>query len=156
YHWRATNRPQLPTDDNLPPKEDLRLQVACSTFASWDVVSKWKQTLRNDCWACTAELRKIVADITKDLTTPEAKARALTSWVGRPIRYVSAGERHDYTPHLPAVVLDNRYGDCKDTTQLLAVMLKEAGIPVALATLGIRGDGQVLESVPSPWGTHAI
>src|SRR5262249_60046932 len=77
-------------------------------------------------------------------------------WVRRHIRYVSAGERHDYTPHLPGVVLDNRYGDCKDTTQLLAVMLKEASIPVALATLGIRGDGQVLESVPSPWGTHAI
>ncbi|OAI48068.1 hypothetical protein AYO44_01305 [Planctomycetaceae bacterium SCGC AG-212-F19] len=156
YHWRATNRPQLPTDDNLPPKEDLRLQVACSTFPSWEAVSKWKLALRNDCWNCTAELRKIVADVTKDLATPEDKARALTYWVRRHIRYVSAGERHDYTPHLPAIVLDNRYGDCKDTTQLLAVMLKEAGISVALATLGVRGDGQVLETVPSPWGTHAI
>ena len=35
-------------------------------------------------------------------------------------------------------------------------MLREAGIPVELATLGVLDDGQVLEEVPSPWGTHAI
>jgi tetratricopeptide (TPR) repeat protein len=34
--------------------------------------------------------------------------------------------------------------------------MKQAGIPVALATLGALDDGQVLEEVPSPWGTHAI
>ena len=54
------------------------------------------------------------------------------------------GERHDYTPHPPAVVFDNAYGDCKDTSQLLAVMLKEAGIAAAQVTLGVLDDGQVL------------
>ena len=43
YHWRAVNCAQLPQDDNLPSKEELRLQVACSTFASWDEVGEWKQ-----------------------------------------------------------------------------------------------------------------
>ena len=52
--------------------------------------------------------------------------------------------------------LTNRFGDCKDTSQLLAVMLREAGMQVDLATLGALDDGQVLEAVPSPWGTHAI
>src|SRR5262249_26322541 len=84
------------------------------------------------------------------------KARALTYWLRRNIRYVSSGERHDYTPHPPATVLANRFGDCKDTSQMLAVMLREAGIKVELVTLGVQDDGQVLESVPSPWGTHAI
>jgi tetratricopeptide (TPR) repeat protein/transglutaminase-like putative cysteine protease len=156
FHWRATHRPQLPTDENLPSKEDLRLQVSCSTFGSWEAIHKWKQHLRRDCWTCTPEIRRVVAEVTKDLQTPREKARALTYWVRRHVRYVSVGERHDYTPHQPGTVLNNRFGDCKDTTQLLAVMLKEAGIQVALASLGVRGDGQVLEAVPSPWGTHAI
>jgi tetratricopeptide (TPR) repeat protein len=156
YTWRADNRPQLPQDDSLPSKEDLRLEVACSTFASWEAVGRWKVQLRADCWECTQEIRKVVADVVRDLKTPLEKARALAYWVRRNIRYVSAGEKHDYTPHRPALVLGNRYGDCKDQTQLLAVMLREAGIDVALATLGVRDDGQVLESVPSPWGTHAI
>src|SRR5207244_3557576 len=81
---------------------------------------------------------------------------ALTYWVRRNVRYVSAGERHDYTPHAPQKVLANRFGDCKDTSQLLAVMLREAGVAVELATLGAQDDGQVHPDVPSPWGSHAI
>ncbi len=69
---------------------------------------------------------------------------------------MSAGEKHDYTPHPPWQVYTNRFGDCKDTSQMLAVMLREAGIKVELATLGTFDDGQILDKVPSPWGTHAI
>ena len=112
--------------------------------------------MRADCWQCTPEIRQVVQQTTRGLKTPEQKARALTYWVRRRIRYVSAGQKHDYTPHAPASVLANRFGDCKDQSQLLAVMLREAGVPVALATLGTEDDGQILENVPSPWGTHAI
>lgn len=156
YHWKVTNRAQLPQDDNLPSREELRQQVALSTFASWDEVLKWKQNLRKDCWECTDEVKKLVKEITKDLKTQEEKARALTYWTRRHIRYVSVGDKHDYTPHVPSFVLENRYGDCKDQGQFLAVMLKEAGIPVALATLAVQDDGQIMKDVPSPWGTHAI
>jgi hypothetical protein len=95
--------------------------------------------------------------VTRGLITPEQKARALTYWVRAHVRYVALGAvRHDYTPHPPAQTLANRYGDCKDQTQLLAVMLHNAGVPVALATLGTIEDGQVWPGLPSPWGTHAI
>jgi tetratricopeptide (TPR) repeat protein len=156
YVWRGVNCDKLPLDENPPPKEELRLSVACSTFPSWEEVGRWKQRLRADCWQCTDDVRQVVREVTRGLTGPEAKARALTYWVRRNVRYVSAGEKHDYTPNAPGQVLANRFGDCKDTSQLLAVMLREAGIPVELATLGVLDDGQVLEAVPSPWGTHAI
>jgi tetratricopeptide (TPR) repeat protein len=156
FTWRATNCRRLPQDDNLPPREDMRVSLACSTFDTWDAVARWKQRLRADCWQCTPEVRRVVADVTRGLTDPEAKARALTYWLRQKVRYVSVGEKHDYTPHAPAEVLANRFGDCKDTSQLLAVMLREAGIAVELATLGALEDGQVLPEVPSPWGTHAI
>jgi tetratricopeptide (TPR) repeat protein len=156
YDWKAVNCKRPPSDDNPPSKEELRISVACSTFGSWAEVGAWKQKLRNDCWLCTEDVRQTVAEVTRGLTDPLAKARALTYWMRRNIRYVSAGERHDYTPHPPAAVFANRYGDCKDTSQLLAVMLREAGLDVSLATLGALDDGQVLEEVPSPWGTHAI
>jgi tetratricopeptide (TPR) repeat protein len=156
YHWKALLCKQLPMDDNLPSKEDLRLQVSLTTFGSWNEVAQWYKKLGADSWKCTPEVRKVVDEVTKNLTETEAKAKALTYWVRRNIRYVSNGEKHDYTPHAPAQVLGNRYGDCKDQSQLLAVMLHEAGVPVAQATLGTLDDGQVLEENPSPWGTHAI
>src|SRR5262249_29187505 len=154
--WKAHNCPRGPQDDNLPSRETLFRSVACSTFASWDEVGRWKKRLRADCWECTPAVRQIVREVTNGLTSPEEKARALTHWMRRNIRYIAAGVKHDYTPHPPALILANRYGDCKDTSQLLAVMLREAGIQVELATLGARDDGQVIEAVPSPWGTHAI
>jgi tetratricopeptide (TPR) repeat protein/transglutaminase-like putative cysteine protease len=157
YRWAVTDRPPLPQDENLPSREELRLQLACSTFASWEEIGKWKDKLRADCWKCSAAIRKVVQEVTKDLKTPEEKARALAYWVRRRIRYVSVGPvRHDYTPHLPDFVLENLFGDCKDQAQLLALMLREAGLLVYLVTLGALDDGQILPEVPSPWGTHAI
>jgi transglutaminase-like putative cysteine protease/tetratricopeptide (TPR) repeat protein len=156
YTWKASNCRKTPQDENLPSRETLSLSVACSTFASWAEVGVWKKRLRSDCWQCTPALREVVQKVTHGLTAPEDKARALTHWMRRNIRYVSTGVKHDYTPHPPSVVLSNRFGDCKDTSQMLAVMLREAGIAVELATLGALDDGQVIESVPSPWGTHAI
>jgi tetratricopeptide (TPR) repeat protein/transglutaminase-like putative cysteine protease len=157
YHWQVANRRELPHDESLPSKEEFRLEVACSTFASWEEVGRWKQKLRADCWKCTPEIEKIVAEATRGLDKPEDKARALTYWIRRHIRYVSLGAvTHDYKPHTPAVVVANRYGDCKDQAQLLAVMLRAAGLHVGLVTLGALDDGQVVEAVPSPWGSHAI
>jgi tetratricopeptide (TPR) repeat protein/transglutaminase-like putative cysteine protease len=156
FHWRGETLPPLPQDENLPSKEELRAAVYCSTFTTWAEVGEWKKKLRKDCWTCTPEIKTVVAEATKGLDKPLDRARALTYWVRRHVRYISAGEKHDFTPHQPAAVLANRFGDCKDTSQLLAVMLKEAGVDVALATLGTLDDGQILESVPSPWGTHAI
>ncbi len=157
YDWCVHNVPTLPLDDNLPSKEELRPQLACSTFASWEEVGKWKEKLRTDCWKCSPAIRKIVDDVTHGLKTPEEKAAALAYWVRRRIRYVSVGPiRHDYTPHLPDLVLENLFGDCKDQAQLLALMLRQAGLLVYLVTLGALDDGQIPPEVPSPWGTHAI
>jgi tetratricopeptide (TPR) repeat protein/transglutaminase-like putative cysteine protease len=156
FHWKLDRCPPLPRDENLPSREELRPSVLCSTFTSWKEVGEWKQRLREDCWKCTPAVTQVVGEVTKGLTAPLDRARALTYWVRRNIRYVSSGERHDYTPHPPEKVLANRFGDCKDGSQLLAVMLREAGIAVELATLGVQDDGQVHKDVPSPWGTHAI
>ena len=116
YHWRwsigrSSRRMRIGRR-----RKKLRLQVVYSTFTSWDEVCQWKRKLRKDCWTCTDELRKVVREVTRDLKTPEDKAKALTYWVRRHVRYVSTGEKHDYTPHTPAQVLGNRFGDCKDTS----------------------------------------
>jgi tetratricopeptide (TPR) repeat protein len=157
FHWQVVNKTPLPRDDDRPSREEMRLQVACSTFPSWEAIGKWKQRVRAECWEASAAVKEVAAKVAGPQRTPVEKARALTHWVRQNIRYLSRGpEGMGYTPHPPASVLTNRFGDCKDQAQLLSVLLREAGVPVWLATLGTRDDGQVLENVPSPWGTHAI
>ncbi|HEY8505640.1 MAG TPA: transglutaminase domain-containing protein, partial [Gemmataceae bacterium] len=156
YRWVASNLKRVPGDPDLPPQEEFQPLVACSTFQSWEEVGEWERALRAECWECAPEMRKVVHEVTKDLKTPLEKVRALTGWVRRNIRYVSVGARHDFTPHPASRTFADRFGDCKDSSQLLAAMLREVGVPAAMVTLGFRGDGQIVEGVPSPWGTHAI
>ncbi len=156
YLWKKVNSERPSRDDDLPSKEELRTSLMVSTFATWEEVGIWKHNLRLSCWKCTPDVEKTVQEVTKGLSSQADKARALTYWVRRNVRYVSVGDKHDYTPHPPTKVLANRYGDCKDTSQLLAVMLRACAIRVELATLGALDDGQINKDVPSPWGTHAI
>ncbi len=156
YRWVMQNLHAFPKEEALPPKEEFRIEIHLSTFQSWEEVRAWKTKIRKDCWECSPELKKIVAEVIRNQATDLEKVKALTYWLRHNIRYISIGEKHDFTPHSPNLVLKNRYGDCKDTSQMLAAMLKEAGIRSYLVTLGTRGDGQIDEKLPSPWGTHAI
>lgn len=157
YHWATTKQSELPRDDERPSREELRLQVAVSTFPSWEAIGQWKEKRRANCWKCTPEIAKVVGEVTRNEKTQIDKAKALTYWIRRNVRYLSRGPGGlGYTPHQPHQVLASLYGDCKDQAQLLAVMLREIGLPVWLVTLGTLDDGQVQPAVPSPWGTHAI
>ena len=64
--------------------------LSCSTFASWEDVRQWKGKLRDDCWECTAEIRTVVAEVTKGLKSPEEKVRALLN--------ASAGRQRPCSP----------------------------------------------------------
>ncbi len=157
YTWQIRNQLPLPNDDDMPPRGITRLQLMCSTYPSWEAVGRWKHRLRKNCWECTPRVRKILEKVTGKLKTPEEKARALTYWVRQNVRYVSiTSGKNRYTPQRPDEVLQNRYGDCKDQMQLLAVLFRELDLPVYQVSLGMRGDGQIIEEIPSPWATHAI
>ncbi len=156
FTWCVDMRSPVVKEDRAPSKEELRPGVAISTFATWDEVANWERRIRNDCFDCEPELRNIVRDVKQRNKAPMAIARELTKWVRTNIRYVSTGDRHDFTPHAPGFVCKNRFGDCKDGAQLLYVLLKEAGIPAGFVSLSPLGDGQVDPEVPSPLTTHAI
>jgi Domain of Unknown Function with PDB structure (DUF3857)/Transglutaminase-like superfamily len=156
FTWRVDNRYPVVKEDHSPPKEELRPGVAISTFATWDEVAAWERRIRDGCFDCDPELKNIVHDVKQHNKTATAVAHELTKWVRTNIRYVSTGDRHDFTPHAPGFVCKNRFGDCKDGAQLLYVLLKEAGIPAGFVSLSPLGDGQVDPEVPSPLTTHAI
>ena len=72
------------------------------------------------------------------------------------VRYLSLHDRDTWAPLTPQRVFAARYGDCKDQSQMLAVMLREAGVKAGVAIISWADSGDILESFPSPWGNHAI
>jgi transglutaminase-like putative cysteine protease len=156
YYFAGKDLAPPPQGDRMPPADERQCQAFAATFDTWQDVFRWERQLIADRCDCPSDATKVVEEVTGKLTDPVEKARALTQWVRSHVRYVSSGEKHDYTPHPPTRVLTHRYGDCKDTAHLLAVMARQAGLHAGVATLGVRGDGQVNEAVPCPWGSHAL
>ena len=158
--WKAIQLSPLELEDaQSADTRDMEPEISFSTFVSWDEVGKWQANLRPDLWTVTpsiaALIDKILGPDGKNLP-PSTKATRLAHWVKRNIRYLSVGVGHHFTPHSPGDVLSNRHGDCKDTAQLLVLMMIHAGLKAELASLGVKGDGQVDEEIPSPWATHAL
>jgi len=58
------------------------------------------------------------------------KARAISRWIQKGIRYVSIqlGAVGGYRPHAAGVVFKKGYGDCKDKAALMQAMLRAVGI----------------------------
>src|SRR5690606_30983378 len=56
YRWVLRNHPALPRDYDRPASEELRLQLMCSTYPSWQAVADWKMKIREGCWECTPEI----------------------------------------------------------------------------------------------------
>jgi len=154
--WRDSKLLPIAHEEDMPEVDELRPGVAFTTYKSWEEVGAWERKIRKECEECTQAMKVVVERITRDHKTPEAIARELTRWVRTNIRYVSAGDKHDFTPHPPSLVFKNRCGDCKDGAQLLAIMLRQAGLPSGFVSLSPKGDGQILDDVPCPWSTHAI
>lgn len=158
--WKANQLPPLELEDaQSADTRDLEPEISFSTFSSWEEVGQWQANLRPDLWTVTpsiaALIDKVLGPDGKNLP-PSTKATRLAHWVKRNIRYLSVGVGHHFTPHSPGDVLANRHGDCKDTAQLLVLMMIHAGLKAELASLGVKGDGQVDEDIPSPWATHAL
>ncbi len=129
YHWASSNlaRP----DPDAPPKstKHWKPSVQVTTFASWEQVGAWYQSLQREPLALTPAIQARAAALTKGLTTDEEKVRAIFNDVALHIHYVGLDFGIGrYQPHPADDVLSNEYGDCKDKHTLLAALLKAAGI----------------------------
>jgi transglutaminase-like putative cysteine protease len=123
--------------------------VQVTTFASWDQVGAWYQSLQQDSLAITPAIQAKADALTKGLTSDEDKIRAIFNDVALHIHYVGLefgiGR---YQPHPADDVLSNEYGDCKDKHTLLASELKAVGIqawPVLISS-----SSELDPATPSP------
>jgi lipoprotein NlpI len=121
-----------------------------SEFEGWDGVVAWAADLFRSKGVTSQALRDVIETLKKGATEEERVVGAL-EFVQSQIRYfsVSLGES-SHRPTQPDMVLERRYGDCKDKSLLLITMLEALGVqsrPVLLYLGKRRGlDG----ALPSP------
>jgi tetratricopeptide (TPR) repeat protein len=149
YLWKTKNlelneHPRLYQAGRAPAPD-----VLLSSFENWAQVGDWWKGLESPRAAATAQITQKAAELTKGLTTEEAKLRAIYSYVALNFHYISISFGIGrYQPHAASDVLSNQYGDCKDQFTLLASLLKAAGIQAWPAL--INATQRLEPSVPSP------
>src|SRR5579884_4068991 len=148
YFWKASNLKRKDPDEPVS-REAAKPNVQFSTFRSWQEIGAWYNDLQRPQLTVTPQIHAKVAELTKGLTSDDAKARAIYEYVSTRFHYVSLSFGVGrYQPHPAEDVLENEYGDCKDKHTLLATMLKAAGIEAWPAL--INGERKLDVDMPSP------
>ncbi len=158
YRFVAEALPAQNTEPLQPPGSELFGYVHVSTYASWDAMGKWYWGLVRDQFVADDEVRRRVAAITKGMTTPDEKVRAIYGYVVQNTRYVALEFGiHGYKPYRCAQIFARGFGDCKDKATLIVSMLKEAGIPatIVIVRTQMRGDFGTEPASLAPFD-HAI
>lgn len=97
------------------------------------------------------ELKRIVDSLTHGVVSQEDKARRIYKWVQEQIKYIAfeAG-MEGFVPRDANLVCSRRFGDCKDMTSILVVMLNTAGVPAYYTWIGTRSLPYAYSEIPLP------
>lgn len=152
YTWEASQMPAY-TEDEFSPNvryfsphiiihisellSSNKVQPIMGTLEdlfSWHFsnVKKLSQTIHPD-------IIRYTDSLTGNIQSAEQKASELFKWVQQNIRYIAIEDGDNgFVPREAIAVFRNRYGDCKDKSNLLKAMLQSAGLHSGLAWVGTR------------------
>lgn len=158
HRWKASDIPAISAVGDAPSHIGQFPYIQITEYGSWGEVRRWAQDLFANHLKPTPELDEIVRTVTAGCTTQDQKAGALLRFVQDDIRYLGLHLLEGtHRPAPPIEVLKRRFGDCKDKSLLLVVLLRHIGMQADVALVNstwCRG----LESLqPSPGAfDHAI
>jgi hypothetical protein len=148
YEWNSVDPDPIEDEDDTPDWFQPWQRVSLSTMRSWGDVVDWALPFYRAGNAFPSSLEGDAARIERQAGSPEAKAIQALRLVQDKIRYTSMSiGPGSYAPRSPAVVVKQGWGDCKDKSQLLVVLLGRLGIE-AWPALTDTKEGLVLDRAP--------
>jgi hypothetical protein len=97
------------------------------------------------------DLKRIVDSITSKANSNEEKARLIYKWVQEHIKYVAFEEGMEgFIPRDANLVCSRRFGDCKDMSSILTLMLNTAGVTAYYTWIGTREIPYKYSEIPTP------
>jgi transglutaminase-like putative cysteine protease len=152
YTWTRTNVPALNVEDNLPDWFDPYDHIQVSEFASWRDIAVWSEAMFRMNDASRAAVAKLAQSIRATHPRQPDQIVAAIRFVQDQIRYLGIEMgRNSHQPHQPADVLDQRWGDCKDKSFLLASLLRELGVEAYPALVNTKLRHNVDQELPTPF-----
>jgi lipoprotein NlpI/transglutaminase-like putative cysteine protease len=140
----------IESEPQLPHSYEAYRTLQFSEYRDWSEVASWALPLFRPAASFPADGAALLERL-RALPSREARISGALQWVQSEIRYfsVSLGQS-SHRPHDPDIVLQRRYGDCKDKSLLLVSLLQQLGIEArpALVHASMKsGPGKML---PTP------
>jgi len=156
--WIRENAPAVLTDDQYPSWFDPFPHVQYSDFQSWTDLKAWARGLYKFPELINGDLKETIATIIASKKSTEDKIKECIRISQGDIRYLSFSDGiHGYKPHSPDMVYNQKYGDCKDKSFMLALMLSELGITSNPALVSSENGYTLPDVLPNPWAfDHCI
>jgi hypothetical protein len=156
--WIRENVAALLTDDAYPSWYDPYPHVQYTDFQSWGEVKQWAMGLYNFPTLKKGELKDAIEAIRASGKTDEEKIKECIRIAQGEIRYLSFSDGiNGYKPHAPEIVYGQKYGDCKDKSFMLSMMLTELGIKSRPALVSTENGYTLKDLLPNPWAfNHCI
>lgn len=127
YIWAAESLRAKVGDGQVPSWYDTYAWVQLSEWATWNEVVEWGLPLYAP--VASPSIRREAEAIMQTEAEPAARLIAALRFVQDDVRYMGIEMgRGSHEPRLPDVVLQQRFGDCKDKTRLLITLLREMDI----------------------------
>ncbi len=147
--FRRSNVPTLRGEQGAPNSAFVGEQLQFSEFADWAEVAAWGERLFRPGTAVKVAAK--ADELRASFPQRADQVREALRFVQQEVRYfgIEIGAS-SHQPSPPDLVLEQRFGDCKDKVTLLAALLRQLGVPVQPVLVSTRLRGDIKDLLPGP------
>jgi transglutaminase-like putative cysteine protease/tetratricopeptide (TPR) repeat protein len=148
YDFAARDVAPVAPEENAPGVTERAAYLHVSTYRTWEEVGRWYWGLIAEQLRADDRVRAIAQRVTRGMTEPRDKVRAIYNWVIQNTRYVALEFGiHGFKPYRVADICQRGFGDCKDKASTIVTMLREVGVDASIVLVRTRRNGDI---DPSP------
>lgn len=149
YKWQRSKVPAHITDNNTPNWYNPYETILLSNFLDWAQVADWATRRYHVSDSEKLTIKKEIANLFTSKTT-EGYIQEAIQFVQDDIRYLGfESGLNSHKPHPPTKILNQRFGDCKDKSLLLATLLKVKGIESHPVLVNTTYRNEISNQLPS-------
>lgn len=150
WTWDQRNQHCVQPDRGLPGWYDAYPWVEFSEFNDVEMLRSWALKQYSGPHVLGTALQARLAQL-RQLPSDADRLDSAIALVQREVRYLGLEEGIGaYRPHKPSQVFDQKFGDCKDKSLLLATILDALGIPAYPALVNTVSGQAIAAWLPRP------
>ncbi len=149
--WDLSHRLPVVEEYELPLGYNPYAWVQASDFEDWADVVDWSERVYALPGPAHPQVQALADQLWAQTGETGAFLLAVTRWVQDEVRYfgMEVGDA-SHVPHSPPLVLQRRYGDCKDKSLLLIALLRARGLEAWPALVSRQHQESIGTMLPSP------